>query len=693
MMALRVVGLAVLVLSLAVATASPARAQAVTVGESGTKLGIEVGWDNTYRPGRWTPIFLTVSDPLTRQVYADVLAPHGGPFAMRLGHGFVANPTPTTYAIYLPLPDMYSLREATVTLRDARTDKRLVTAVVWDPDDDRPSAPPPPHQVEAQTFIGVSGRESTANLFAGQFQNQGVVATFLKPERLPAIAAGYDGLDALVLSSPDLNRLDGDQQRAVVEWVRAGGNLVLWPSEEPMPAHGPIVDLLPVTFGDNQTIQVPPDALKAARVPARFAKLRGRQLLPRTGAERVPLFGSDAPDAVAYHGWAGFGQVAVLSIDAASLMFDRGRADDGDDPGSKFWRPVFAGMAELPKPDSSGNAWTNDEQVRRGAAVTSAMDWIGDIPGAGAFGFNYVAIVLIGMMVIVGPVDWFVLKRLGRQPWTWVTTTGWIVLVTTGAIYIGHVFKSGELHYRSVRVIDQVGGATVATADVIGVYSPRTTAYTFDFAPDGWWQPASDRNYYRGGGGMLTELPVHQDRRGTRPTRLRVNVWNLRFLEGFDYSARPPLIDAKLAVRESNGERRLVGTISNRGADPLTNLVIGSSRGTATLRDLRVAAGQTVPIDVPLDTARLELQAPPPRQYRTRQPWETAPEQAAVHPNMLWSGDLGVQRSDKIRALLDAGNLCILAEQVDPPAAVKLNAEGALEKHAAFVRAIVPVEP
>src|SRR3712207_8616828 len=55
------------------------------------------------------------------------------------------------------------------------------------------------------------------------------------------------------------------------------------------------------------------------------------------------------------------------------------------------------------------------------------------------------------------------LKKLGRQPWTWVTTGGWVALINLGAIYAGHVFKSGELHYRTVELVDQIGRVHVWT--------------------------------------------------------------------------------------------------------------------------------------------------------------------------------------------------------------------------------------
>src|SRR3712207_7024781 len=45
-----------------------------------------------------------------------------------------------------------------------------------------------------------------------------------------------------------------EQQRAIVEWVRAGGNLLLWPGDTPIPDAGPLLDALPCRIGDTAVL-------------------------------------------------------------------------------------------------------------------------------------------------------------------------------------------------------------------------------------------------------------------------------------------------------------------------------------------------------------------------------------------------------------------------------------------------------
>ena len=164
----------------------------------------------------------------------------------------------------------------------------------------------------------------------------------------------------------------------------------------------------------------------------------------------------------------------------------------------------------------------------RTARSTQIADFLGNVPGAGRISFGFIAAILIGMMVIVGPVDWFVLKKLGQQPWTWVTTSGWIALITLCAVYAGHIFKSGTLHYKTLRTVDQVENGVVGISDYVAIYSPRTRTYQLETEPDGWWQPAAFNNSR--GTSLKLDMDFHQTSEGNTPDEMLVNVWSLRFL-------------------------------------------------------------------------------------------------------------------------------------------------------------------
>ncbi len=243
-----------------------------------------------------------------------------------------------------------------------------------------------------------------------------------------------------------------------------------------------------------------------------------------------------------------------------------------------------------------GNA--DRDSTAQSAAIARLQDYLGTVPGAGRFGFSYVAMVLLGMMVIVGPVDWLVLRKLGRQPWTWVTTSGWIALITLGAVYIGNVVKSGDLHYRSIRLTDQIDGETVGDTALTCIYSPRTTDYHLDNAlhaadtapatpdadradaqgsaeppvdrfdpPPGWWRTPMSNDFYSRNS-LKNDIAFHQTFDQNAPMKMLINVWNVRFLQAELPSAGGALLRGRLTFapegyEASGGDWRLVGQLTN----------------------------------------------------------------------------------------------------------------------------------
>jgi hypothetical protein len=157
-------------------------------------------------------------------VIAEVEGMVDAPHAMTLGNRFALSPDYSTHVIYFPLGEEYELSETVLTLRDAETLKRIASTKLK-------MTPPSEQAPLGQPMIGVSGDISTSILLKDQFAGDGTVG-YLTPEYLPAVAVGYDALDVLVLNSPDFSKIRDDQQRAIVEWLRGGGTLILWPGRQ-----------------------------------------------------------------------------------------------------------------------------------------------------------------------------------------------------------------------------------------------------------------------------------------------------------------------------------------------------------------------------------------------------------------------------------------------------------------------------
>lgn len=694
---------ALLVLAGCVLSATPdARGQNLVrgpgVGPSGTTLGVRVGWDGWVQAARWTPVYLTLSDPAPRNVTLEFRAPHGSFHGMKSRQVLTIGPTPQTFIVYMPLRQ-FMPEDLSFIVRDAATGRRLADypggafvsfaggmSVPW-----------------GHSFLGISGRRATLAPVTTALQGAQLTTGHMETAELPTSAIGYDSLDVLVLNAPDFSAVLPEQQQAIVEWVRAGGNLLLWPGDSPVPDSGALIDVLPCRIGNTAVVELSPDELKTAGLTPRFSKLPARELWPAAGAEPITLLGVER--VCALRSRLGLGQVVICPIDLSSLQMNNPRKTWA------LWRVVLKPMIRrLPEdgvtmPEQRYDYGTQTSQ-REATALRQVGDLLGSIPGAGQFGFGYVAGVLIGMMVIVGPVDWLVLKKLGRQPWTWATTTGWVALVTLSAVYAGHLFKSGELHYRTFQLVDQADGIALARTEMAALYSPRTTDYTLTAPPDGWWQPASPGDEFYGYRRSAREISFAQTYRGSMPDPMAVNVWNLRFVAGESTTASAPVIAARLRLeqRQVSGrpQKYLVGTITSVGAEPLVNIAVRTRAGWARLfgppsetrpaEPMRIAPGQTVDVDVLIEPAPPATSAEKLRQARNAYYGQNV---AQIDRSRLWDngGDLSMRRTDRIEQWVGERDdlACVYAECEGPTPTIELKERPAIQQHWKVVRALVPL--
>jgi hypothetical protein len=646
------------------------------------KISLDVGWGERLRAGCWTPVFVTVSDDRPRNVVLELDVPHDTIHAMRIRQGVAVGPTAVTYSLLAPLN--LPLEEAVVVVREAESDRELGRQSLADSGGRDVERVVMSHPRAA--FMGISGAESSARVLRGQFQQAGLEADYLPQERLPAVAMGYEGLDVLVLNRPDMTHLGLDQQQAIVNWVRAGGSLVLWAAADPFAVAGPLVKELPCRIGEARTVMIPPRELTAAGLGERFGRMGGRELVPSDDAQRVELFGRSG--VVGYRRRAGMGQILVLPVDVAPFLF---RAPEN---AGHFWRPLLEPLAELPPvggDSSQRSQYAYAIGDSRSIARQQSMDYLGNIPGVGRLEFSAIALVMLAMMLLVGPVDWFVLKMLRRQPWTWVTTSGWAGFVTIGALYMGSVIKSGDLHYRTLRVVDQADGATVATLDFVCIYSPRTAWYTVKAWPDSWWQPVGYMPYYSRST-YRSDIGFGQNYRGNTPEAQRVNIWNLRFLEGESEEAGPAAMDASLVRQRDSLDSmdHIVGTITNRSSAAMRQIVLRTGSGICRLSET-LAPGATIKVNAVVHADDVWN---PKREQQYRGSYATpAPESEAGGIDYAYKGDLAMSRSKAIDRLVGQGEeyVCIYAKMDAVAAAVPIEAENAKERHEVIVRAVLPL--
>jgi len=664
---------------LMVTTAAAAAAQ-VTPQVS---MRVDVGFGGLYRQGAWTPVYVTVTDSRTESAVLQITSPHGSISAMHISQDITIGPAPTMYEVFVPLYQSMGSTHVSISAGN----HELAWKEIADYGSAVNGAFPVPPADNGDVVVALSGRGSSAAILQSDLNMPACKSGWVAQSHLPFSAIGYDGVDALILDSPTWSQIDPDSEKAIVDWVRAGGNLILWPGQGAAPPPGDVLAaVLPAQIGLPRTFSVSAADRDVLGLGERFASLTGHDLQPRAGAAAMRFFGenSGSDAAVGYRQRVGLGNILILPVDLGLAQFIDGQKR------AAFWslliEDVVPDAAQRLSSPNGGYGGNMDQAYS--SAVTNAAQLTGDVPGLGRFDFSYIAICLIGLMIVVGPVDWFVLRKLGMQPWTWVTTAGWIVLVTTAAIEAGYWLKSGDLYFNTVRVVDEVNdgdAVQVASRGVVAIYSPQSARYDIEPAAGGWWEPLLGQTYM-GGQQSIENMDFVQHRDSTVPDNVLVRIWDIRFLRDEAIQSQPAMIRSHLALDADN---RLRGTIANLG--------------TTRLQDVTVRGAGTVSWsigDVPPGTMNVNASAKMAGGTsggRGSTPFQAyagmyGPVQKSESFDVI--GDLADYRTKQIEAAMQKDHrVCVYARVENPSPLATQQKPGAKMQNWEIIRSLVTLEP
>jgi len=597
-----------------------------------TTLKAVYGWGNAARLGRWTCLLVTVdvanSPPMPATL--EVAGTYGTGAALTIRQEMIVESRPRVYELLFPL-NADPTRLA-VTLRRQSDGKMLATQLLLDPTVFSPAGHVPITLLAADAgLIGLGGNVSDASLLQAQLAQAGLTAGIFNEAKLPAVSVGYEGISVLLLCAADLRQIGGDQERAIVDWVAAGGNLVLIPSADPLPEQLPFDAILPCDIGENQIVKLP------------SISLNGRQLQPRAGATAMTM-----PD-----GWTAYarrwklGRVVVLPVDVAEMNFpNRDRAIE-------FWRTIFAGMVDVPGNRTITEVPVSDAQedimpvgpkmrdaIGRGPRETMAARNLLDVVVASAdsepVDWRAALPWMIGLGALLGPLDWFLSLRLGVSPRHWLTVVGWFGLVGGVAGYCFAKAQTPQREIDSLRLVDQADGKIVAMTDLLSFRSQRDENWRLLLDPAEWWEPANQAAANFSVNRFL-QFDSRQDQEGCRPSDLKLRGGEPQSLRGQTMASAPPMIGINLRVEHN--PTRVVGTLSNLGAARIVDLQVATAWGNARLA-AGLNPGDSVNVELPLSDQEIRL--------------DGLPEDAL---------DLTPDRTDRIADLVKSGQLvCVLGE-------------------------------
>ena len=590
---LRTILLLVVALTTAVSAAPP--------GEKKKKrkfnIDLHAGWGGYYRPLRWTPIDLTIVSGLKEHfggavrvtVQQDELT------RMRIVQEIVLTPD---MPLRVPLVSKvaFAASRLRVDLHDAKGRLRAwKDFALWSGRGSTAGLKP---IREEDILIGVAGpagfglMDLPRRALCRTDSGTGDVRIGYRPVRmLPWDWTGYDSLDLLVLYDLKWDQLRQGQARAIVRWVSNGGVVLMVLGSRQFGRKHPIASLVPFEPGPVRQVRAAAWWRQGASGPRATVwsvpcwsiptKLpRGWRVLWSAGAPParwgdVEAKAGPVPNAPVYaYGPVGFGRVGVLALEPARLAI----TDEAQR--ARFWALHIGKLLNERRIVYSDNA-KSDELYNYGVglagnAANAVLEHLYDIPELRPLSIWVVIALLVALAVLLGPVDYLVLRLLGRLPLTWVTSAIWVLLFTVGAYYGVQALRSGEVQVRAVSVVDAIERGPAWRTTYCGIFAPYSADYCLT-DPAGtplaathlpqWWSSVvpteTGMNIYTYSADQATRtVTCVQGRGGSLPSSVPINIWSMQcfIAEGpakkFPFRARVVHDGQRVAVEVVNTSER-----------------------------------------------------------------------------------------------------------------------------------------
>ncbi len=451
-------------------------------------------------------------------------------------------------------------------------------------------------------------------------------------DRLPDRWLGYDSAWGVVIDSsdqPTMRALSGPQGQALVDWVARGGHLVItvaraWQAVKAS-AIGPILPCIPTgeeRVPSLEAIDTFAGSIKSITPPESPAVLVGKldQVAERGGT--ILSIASNLPLVV--RGSHGFGRVTVVAVDLDQEPFsawvDRGL----------FWVKALDLRGRRVDPTTLG-AKVGGGGARFFQAATKDLSSqlkiaLEQFPGVTLVPFGWIAFAIFFYIALIGPVDYFFLRKIAkRMELTWITFPTIVVTVSLVAYLVAYRLKGDELLINKVDVIDLDQTAGIARGGSwFTLFSPRNQDYTIQVAPTPIeaepsgsqaadstsagtnvvvsWSSAPDdrfgsmgstsRRFTPGGSGYSYE-PA-----GTLEAieNVRIPIWSTKGLGARWFGAAKPVLESDLTPI---GTDRLLGVVQNRLDVPLEDAILAFGKQVYLLGT--IAPGATTRVELAND--------------------------------------------------------------------------------------------
>ena len=473
---------------------SQALAAQTSSAADGSAVGIEavdIGFAGTYKVGHWTPVWITVSGvtaTVDLRVELETVDGDGVRVTYRDERGMWTDSLDSGQRRLLQYVKFGRTR-APLTVRltvagQAIAERRF-----------SPRDLPTP-QLSTQQLILVLGptigeQDAVRRRLRDQ-ASQVTIAQLEAARDLPRRWQGYESVNTIVVATSKtsvLEAMDAEQFAAFQRWLELGGRLVFCVGQrgrEVLAADSRLAPLAPGNLVEVSPQRTTSGLEDYASATERLDSAGGQQIrrfaVPMSvlsevrGTVESSEIGGPAGQlpTIVRHAF-GLGQVVFLAFDPDQPPFDR-------------WQGRPALVARVLQGSSSRLGQLDEESENRQMSHLGYDDLIGQFraaldqfTGVTRVDFSWVAVLVAVYILLIGPVDYYVLKRFQRLHWTWLTFPLLVVGFSLLAVLLALMTKGDRVYINQLDLVDvDVDRSLVQGTTWLHLYSPVTQAFNLE---------------------------------------------------------------------------------------------------------------------------------------------------------------------------------------------------------------------
>lgn len=411
-------------------------------------------------------------------------------------------------------------------------------------------------------------------------------------EDLPEQVEPLGTFDLLVLNNTDTAKLTPGQANALQGWVEQGGRLVIGGGAGAAQTLTGLPDTLqPGSLDGMAEVQAGALAPLAAFAGGVDVRAEGSFPLAHLANPVGRVLAGSPEQPLIIEKSLGQGSLNFVALDLSAVPFE------GWSGTQAFWEKLVANGASFPENMPQD---MSERQLRSGSFYGALTN----IPSLDLPSVRGLSLLLIIYILLVGPANYFLLRRLRRLHLAWVTIPAITAVFAGGAFGIGYAMRGNDLILNRIALVELQGSSPARVTTYMGLFSPRRQAYEIEVKSAGLVSPAvpdygpeipgmtptSEMVFVQGDPAVVKGLSVDQF---SMQSFMTEDTW-----EGLGD------ITGKLSIENDV----LSGTIKNETSAALKDVVVAVNRRFQKLGEL--APGQEVKVSLGLGEMNRDWMGP-----------------------------------------------------------------------------------